>query len=754
MERTKKKRHLVLMSCALLTSILYIIWRLFFTLPLDHGTVSLVAGLALAIAETIGVLEAIDHYLNMSTGSEPEMPDIPVEWFPDVDVLITTHNEAPELLYKTINGCNHLKYPDRSKVHVYLCDDNDRPEMAALAKRMGIGYLGLSGNTMAKAGNLNNALRQTSSPLVATFDADMIPTSAFLMETVPYFFLPFMERGENGIWKERETPMKERIGFIQTPQSFYNPDLFQYNLYSENSIPNEQDYFFREVNVGRNRSNSAIYAGSNTLISREALEDVGYIRTGTITEDFATGIEIQKKGYRCYAVDKTLAHGLAPEDVPSLVKQRERWGRGCVQTVCSLRFFLGKMPLLTKISYFSSFMYWWTFLRRFIYIISPILYTVFGIQVVNCSLWQLAIFWLPYYLLYNRALRVISGDIRNQRWSNIVDTIIFPYMVIPIFMESIGLRQRKFFVTNKAHNQDTRSGLRYAIPHLLLVSATAVGLAFCVRSMVLHHSYESIILVFWLVVNLYFLLMAVFFMRGRVNFRREERLLVKAQVTIKLPGSGRLVHAETSDISESGMALLLDFPEYIPYDVDLPMQMEDGRYASNFFGRVTHVAQTGVRWKCSIKVTEIEEAQRREYLQLLYDRHHTLPIFITSNALSDAKVNFRGRKSSLTSSNRRLPRLVVNQTVQIKEGGTAVLEDFNYEFLRLSLADTLPDLMTIVLPDDVELRCARVEGTQKPLYRVKNWQEISASESLRAVIASWLGQPMQAPSGALVGVLR
>jgi len=256
------------------------------------------------------------------------------------------------------------------------------------------------------------------------------------------------------------------------------------------------------------------------------------------------------------------------------------------------------------------------------------------------------------------------------------------------------------------------------------------------------------------VVNLYFLLMAVFFMRGRVNFRREERLLVKAQVTIKLPGSGRLVHAETSDISESGMALLLDFPEYIPYDVDLPMQMEDGRYASNFFGRVTHVAQTGVRWKCSIKVTEIEEAQRREYLQLLYDRHHTLPIFITSNALSDAKVNFRGRKSSLTSSNRRLPRLVVNQTVQIKEGGTAVLEDFNYEFLRLSLADTLPDLMTIVLPDDVELRCARVEGTQKPLYRVKNWQEISASESLRAVIASWLGQPMQAPSGALVGVLR
>lgn len=751
MNKEKKKRHLLLMICALLASILYIGWRIFFTLPLHNGIVSLVAGLALVIAETIGVLEAIEHYLNMSTGTEPKMPDIPKEWYPDVDVLIATHNEASELLYKTINGCNHLKYPDRSKVHIYLCDDNNRPEIAELAQQMGIGYFGLSENKLAKAGNLNNALRQTSSPLVATFDADMIPTSAFLMETVSYFFLPRMEQDENGVWKERETPEKNKIGFIQTPQSFYNPDLFQYNLYSEKSIPNEQDYFFREVNVGRNRSNSPIYAGSNTLISREALEEVDYIKTGTITEDFATGIEIQKKGYQCYAVDKTLAHGLAPEDVPSLIKQRERWGRGCVQTMRSFRFVFAKMPLLSKISYFSSFMYWWTFLRRFIYIVSPILYTVFGVQVVNCSLWQLAIFWLPYYLLYNRALRVISGDIRNQRWSNIVDTIIFPYMIIPIFLESIGLRQRKFIVTNKAHNQDTGSGLRYAIPHLLLAGATMVGLVFCLGAMFAHQAYESLVLVFWLAVNLYFLLMSVFFMRGRVNFRREERLLVKAQVSIKLPESGRQIHAQTSDISESGMALVLDFPEYIPYDTDVSMHIEDGGFESDFFGRVTHVVQVGDQWKYSIQITEIEETQQREYLQLLYDRHHTLPVVITSNAIRDVKANLRGRKSSLTSSNRRLPRMPIDQTVTLKEGGTATLEDFNYEFLRFSTSDALPDLVTIVLGFDTELHCARVEGTQNLLYRVENWQEISSNADLRAVIAGWLGQITPTPVGAVEG---
>ena len=43
------------------------------------------------------------------------------------------------------------------------------------------------------------------------------------------------------------------IGFIQSPQSFYNHDLFQYNLYLEESAPNEQNFFFRYVQLARNR---------------------------------------------------------------------------------------------------------------------------------------------------------------------------------------------------------------------------------------------------------------------------------------------------------------------------------------------------------------------------------------------------------------------------------------------------------------------------------------------------------------------
>ena len=114
------------------------------------------------------------------------------------------------------------------------------------------------------------------------------------METVPYFL-------QN----------KEKVGLIQTPQSFYNQDLFQFNLYSERDIPNEQDFFSREINILRNSSNSAAYTGSNTVISRKALEEIGGFPYGTITEDFETSIRLQKAGYITYATSKVLASGLS-----------------------------------------------------------------------------------------------------------------------------------------------------------------------------------------------------------------------------------------------------------------------------------------------------------------------------------------------------------------------------------------------------------------------------------------------------------
>lgn len=715
------------------TSVIYILWRLFFTLPLHAGIVSLIAGLALFVAEFISMLEAVIHYICMSKDKAPEFPVIPESEYPHVDVLIATHSEEPELLFKTINGCKHMEYPDPAKVHIYLCDDNDRPEMAKLAQKMGVGYFGLSGNKLAKAGNLNNALSKTNSPLVVTFDADMIPRSSFLMKTVPYFFLPEMI-SEDGVWRKRteeELDPDYKIGFVQTPQSFYNPDLFQFNFFAESNIPNEQDYFFKEVNVGRNSSNSAIYAGSNTLISRRALEEVGGIRTKTITEDFATGIDIQAKGYTCFAIDEVLASGLAPDDFPNLLKQRQRWGRGCVQTIRSTRFFFGKLPFLSKLSYLSCLLYWWTFLRRIVYILSPILFTVFGVLVVRTSLWGILLIWLPSYLIYNHSLRLLSGKVRDQKWSNIVDTILCPYMILPILAETFGIRMRTFVVTSKEKTGTRSAKIIYAIPHLILLAASIVGIYFSIVRMMLYKNILGLVVLFWLCMNTYFLTMAVFFLLGRINYRSSQRFQAEIPVTFSV--GTRCVHGTTCDISENGLSFVTDFPEFLHGIVDF--ELRDGKWAARVSGEVVQVGQFGNQWKYGVKLTELPLEEKENYAQIVFDRLPTLATEIKTTAAKDLMVFFKRKTASSVLSQRKLPRIPLDASLKTDSGETVHVSNYNYQYMLLT--GTVPGPAFDVYMGNTVLHLKKTPssvGGKDTLFEIENWENISDSLELHEAL--------------------
>ncbi|WP_312941278.1 cellulose synthase catalytic subunit, partial [Oscillibacter sp.] len=401
-------RNRLWMFLTVILNTVYLYWRIRYTLPLEYGTISIIAGVSLLAVEVLGALESLVHYFNMHRIENHPVPVVPPELFPEVDIFIATYSEPEELLYKTVNGCKYMEYPDPEKVHIYLCDDGNRSEIRRLAREMKVRYIGRSENTGAKAGNLNNALARTKSSLIVTLDADMIPQRKFLMHCVPYFVDAELKN------KTRSEKDKIRMGFVQTPQSFYNPDLFQFFLYSENRIPNEQDYFYKDIQVSRNRSNSVIYGGSNTVLSRAAIEDIGGFYQGAITEDFATGILLQKKKYICYAINEVLASGLSPTDLPSLIQQRIRWARGCIQTGRKLHIlFTPKLTMGQKANYWASIWYWFGPVKRFIYIMSPILFAVFGFMVIKCTLPEVLIFWLPMYLSSNVTLRMFSQGIRS-----------------------------------------------------------------------------------------------------------------------------------------------------------------------------------------------------------------------------------------------------------------------------------------------------------------------------------------------------
>ena len=74
-----------------------------------------------------------------------------------------------------------------------------------------------------------------------------------------------------------------------------------------------------------------------------------------------------------------MASGLTPVDIPSMIKQRVRWAQGVVQSVRNIHLITNKnLSFGQKIVYLNSYLYWWSFSRRLVFILAPICYTLLG----------------------------------------------------------------------------------------------------------------------------------------------------------------------------------------------------------------------------------------------------------------------------------------------------------------------------------------------------------------------------------------
>lgn len=745
--RSWNKRIWFILS--MISTILYLVWRIFFTIPFAYGIVSIVAGITLLIVEILGMVEAFIHYANMYSVEGYPLPEVEKELFPEVDVFIATYSEDCELLYKTINGCKHMEYPDKSKVHIYLCDDNRRTKMRELAAKMGVNYLDRPDNKGAKAGNLNNALAHSTSPYVVTFDADMIPKSDFLMKTIPYFVDCEIKN------KDRKVEDQIQLGFLQTPQCFYNPDLFQFNLFSERRIPNEQDYFYKDIQVARTKSNSVIYGGSNTVLARAALEAIGGFYTEAITEDFATGILIQKHGFVSLGIGEPLASGMSATDLKSLIQQRVRWARGVIATGRKMHIFTSRdLSFAQKMNYWASIWYWYAPLKRLIYIMSPILYATFGFMVFQCTLIQVLLFWLPMYITSNISLRMLSNNIRTSKWTSIYETVLFPFMLLPVLLETFGITLKKFKVTDKKSKQNEKGkNLIYTIPFLILIILSVIGIINCIRIMFDSGSFGPIVVLFWVVFNLFLLIMSLFFVDGRVAKRKAERVAVTMTSVIdngiiKLTGV-------TRDISESGLSILLAEPFYLETGNQVFVTLDNGTYLAKLKVQIVYVNMSGNRWNYSMKILDYLNTYD-DYLQMLYDRVPRLPQEIQkdSGSFDDLKLNMKNRVTSPFYQKRKRPRILLDTMVnyyiyeatdskEVKERmeptGKIKLHDFDYYYACLDSVIT-PEHIVIQFTEGIRFDCTYKTQLSNgyQLYQVVNYEEVVSNPLKLKQLAKWL----------------
>ena len=625
-ESFKKKRRFeklfsvlrwIVLVLSIFFSVMYLYWRMFFSIPFEIGIFPVICNIILLIVELFGFFESLVLYSNLISIKTYPLPEIKADEYPDVDIFIATYNEPTDLLQKTINACNHLKYPDKSKVHIWVCDDNRRKEMRALAERMNVGYFDRPDNKGAKAGNLNNAMAHTSSPYIVTLDADMIVKSDFLMKTIPYF----VQAKKDGV----------NLGLLQTPQCFYEPDIFQYSLYSEKNAPNEQDFFYRTIEVAKTSSNSVIYGGSNTILLRKALEDINGFYTGSITEDFATGLLLEAKGYVSLALPEPLASGKTPDTFKEHVKQRVRWGRGVISTAKKLHIISTPgLSIFQRLSYWSSVVFWYSPIKCLIYILSPLVFAVFGIPVFKCTFMDLLIFWLPMFIAQDMCLRAYSQNSVSLKWSGIYETSVMPFLLVPVVKEMLGMTTSTFAVTNKdkkpVQKEVDKKSMR---PFIILIVLSVFGL---IRMLFLINGIESlglVILAFWIIRNLYYLIMSLFLIDGR-EYDADEVKVVDADLASIKDKENTVFDGITTYMTDHSISIYLDEAAPLLIGDRVDINVEHNGFSADVHGVITKVTKLRNSQSViySIEILDFKENEN-EYDQVLFDRIPSLPQSLT-----------------------------------------------------------------------------------------------------------------------------
>ncbi|MFE0463008.1 glycosyltransferase family 2 protein [Kitasatospora sp. NPDC058965] len=224
---------------------------------------------------------------------------------PGVDLYLPTCGEPLDVLANAYRAVAAVDWP--GELTVWVLDDADRAEVAALADRFAFRYVVRPDRGhLKKAGNLNHALPLGDGEFIAILDADFAPRADFLRHLVPYFADP-------------------GIGIVQSPQCF---DTDATMSWIERAAGAAQEWFFRWIQPSRDASDAAICCGSNAVYRRTAIEAAGGFAKLAHSEDMYTGLALYERGFRTLYVPVLVAKGTSPDSLASFVNQQYRWAMG------------------------------------------------------------------------------------------------------------------------------------------------------------------------------------------------------------------------------------------------------------------------------------------------------------------------------------------------------------------------------------------------------------------------------------------
>lgn len=593
---------LLMVVLSVIVSCRYLWWRYTATLnwnqPLD-----LACGSILLAAETFSWVVLILGYIQTCWPLDRKPKPLPTDQslWPSVDLLIPTYNEDLSVVRGTVYAAMGLDWPAK-KLHIYILDDGNRESFRQFAAEVGVGYIARTERRHAKAGNLNHALTQIDSELVAVFDCDHVPVRSFLQLTTGDFLYD------------------KKLALVQTPHHFLSPDPFERNLGVFRQRPNEGELFYGLVQDGNDMWNAAFFCGSCAVLRRSALDSIGGFAVETVTEDAHTALRLHRNGWNSAYIKVPQAAGLATESLSAHIGQRIRWARGMVQIFRTDNPLLGRgLTIFQRICYANAMIHFLAGLPRLVFLTAPLAFLFLHAYIIYAPAVMILLYVLPHMIQASLTNSRMQGAYRQTFWGEVYETVLAWYIARPTTVALFNPKKGKFNVTTKgglmAHNQ---FDWKIAQPYLMLALLNLAGLGFAGWRLFYGPADEIITVLvssLWVVYNLLIVGAAVAVAAEVRQVRQTHRVQVKLPAAVRLE-NGHCYPCMLVDYSDGGAGIELDTPLALALGGRVSLMIHRGPREFLFPGYICRSHNTFV----GISLTGLSTRQKIDFVQCTFAR--------------------------------------------------------------------------------------------------------------------------------------
>jgi cellulose synthase (UDP-forming) len=216
----------------------------------------------------------------------------------------------------------------------------------------------------------------------------------------------------------------------------------------------------------------------------EEAQAVMPMATISVTEDMATCMRLHAMKWKSAYHHETLVHGLAPEDLGTMLTQRLRWAQGTMQVM------FRENPLFCRgLTVGQRLMYWatvWSYLSGFAavaYLAAPVIYLTAGILPVRALSSAFFIRLVPFVIVNQMMFAIVGRGVKTWRGQQ-YSLALFPVWIKAVtsaFSNVYRGRPLAFAVTPKSRQDSGGPAWRLVkyqlIAGVLLIAAMTAGIA-------------------------------------------------------------------------------------------------------------------------------------------------------------------------------------------------------------------------------------------------------------------------------------